>query len=165
MYKKKTRTPSTESKIEKAMVEANTFSLYLNNPSKFKLVTELITYHLLKDYEDREILLKFAELLPKVKNALHKACRNLNKSGRTVYKGPKDGRLEWITLDPTYRGKAMADDSERGLAQLNNKKNTTVEHLKQSDPNSLWVVKELFLKEAQKIGRVIKDKKLLEGPK
>jgi DNA-binding MarR family transcriptional regulator len=134
--RRKKRKKSYEDKIKGAILEHKTFSLHIDNTMEFKLVSEMVTDYLLRDYPERERLLMFAEELPKVKHALHAAIKKLEKEGHCVLRGPRDGRLQWITLTPNYR-KAKEQDSERSLKQASNKVNLTIEHLNLSDPDKL----------------------------
>jgi len=162
MYKKRTRKQSLESKVENALLHNKTFSLFIDNEMEFKLVTELITYYLLKDYPLRDRLLRFADLLPQVKSAFPRAVVNLEAKGHSVRKGPVNGHLQWVTLSATYRG-AIKNDTERSSKQMSNSVKCKLKHLALSDPSSLPYAKQALLNEAGKIDSFIKDSRLLKG--
>ena len=164
MYKKRKRKQSLENKVERALLQKKTFSLHIDNPMEFKVVAELITYYLLEEYPERERLLKFADLLPQVKQAFHRAIANLEKNGHSVRKGPKDGRLQWVTLTTDYR-KAIEADTERTAQKISSALKCKLNHLALSDPASLPHAKQKLLVEAQKIDSFIKAAKQIKGKK
>ena len=150
MKGRKKRGPSIQYRVEQAILDKKTFSIHIGNEQGFKLVAELITYYLLRDCDERTRLLLFADLLPKVKNALPAAIKSLEKQGHAVRRVGKQGnngggRLWWITLKENYRN-SVERDTDRSIKRLKSSIICTTKHLELSNPKALPNAKQMTQK-------------------
>lgn len=151
MVKRKRKESMT--KIVADMIkEAKVFSLLEDNKFGFKTIAEVITnYYLLRNCSERDRLLLFNGLLPRIKSALPRAIEHLeNIEGIPIRKWSPSGKrnLEVVTILSSYR-KAKKRDSQRTLRQIVGIIRKKEKHLKLSDPAMLPQAKRALLTDSK----------------
>lgn len=147
----KRKKESVLSRVVKAFHEKTRFYLDEDNEQGFKLVAEQITWYLLKDYSEREKLLRFNGLLIQVKNILSAALRYIEDvEGIAVRRDCPKGKknLRGITLNGYRHSKER--DTKRTKRQIRTFVSTKVKHLNLSDPKAIDGTLKLFLPEPEK---------------
>jgi len=137
----KKRKPSLYGKVEAVFRSRRIISLSRENVCGFKRLIELVTWHLLGDLgmSDADRILRMGEMVPKVRSIFHWTLRNMESKGTPVYRGPDEGLLEWISLDPDYRHSTVAD-TKRTTRRMSSAITSGIAHLEKSDRKSLPAV-------------------------
>jgi len=135
------RKQSITSKVKDVLLKRTTISIHVDNEQGFKRLTDLTAWYLLEDagYNGAERILRIAEWLPHVRNVFHVAMKELDDDGQPVFRGPEEGRLEWVTLDKSYR-QAPVKDTHRTAKRMDSTVKCGIRHLAHSDPKSLPLI-------------------------